>query len=98
MLAMTAGLIALTACDDGLMVETTDEADSGPPNPARSACVSAVEDQTGIGDLTVLSTNTSLTETQVFVGVGDGPATWRCIAANDGTVEQVTSMVDEGLF
>ena len=32
----------------------------------------------------------------VMVGVGDQNAPWRCLVANDGTVQEVTSQTDEG--
>jgi hypothetical protein len=95
LLALTC-LIVVVGCEETMVATETAELDVGLPNPAQAACMAAVADQTGEGNVTVLGSNTSLTGTTVTVGVGEDRAPWRCVASNDGAVEQVMSMMDEG--
>ncbi len=97
MIAATVCVLALTACDEAMMAETS-SIDSGLPSPSQSACMSAVASQAGDGNVTVLSGVSSRARTEYVVGVGEARAPWRCVANDNGEVEEVSSMVDEGML
>ena len=56
---------------------------------AIKACLAAVTDQTGEGNVSVLSTEFSQANSLVMVGVGASRAPWRCLVSNDGAVQEV---------
>ena len=55
------------------------------PSPEEQACLAAVSQETGTGDVAVLSSEFSQAGTVVLVGVGADRAPWKCIAYSDGT-------------
>lgn len=57
----------------------------GTPSPAEQACLAAVSQSTGNGDVMVLSSEFSEAGTLVRVGVGQDRAPWKCIAYSDGS-------------
>ena len=87
------GALVLAACEETATTGTA--VDSGLPSPAQAACMSAVARETGDGNVTVLGSSRALTGTELLIGVGDDRAQWRCLASNDGVVEEVSSVVDE---
>jgi glutamine synthetase len=93
-------LAALTGC-----VETTstDMASLAPTaadraTPAYQACVSAIASQTGnrTADVSVFKYVFSEAATQVEATIPGATAPWRCLSANDGTVEEVIFTGSEG--
>lgn len=57
---------------------------------AETACLSATAAQVGVPDVTTISATPSEAGTEVLIQVPGGAAPWRCIATNDGTVQQVS--------
>jgi hypothetical protein len=93
-------LAALTGC-----VETTstDMASLAPTaadraTPAYQACVSAIARETGnrTADVSVFNYLFSEAGTQVEATIPGANAPWRCLAANDGTVDEVMFTGSEG--
>lgn len=91
------GILMLAACEQAMMTETA-EIDAGLPSPAQSSCMAAVANEAGDGNVTVLSAGPSQAGTEVIIGVGEARAPWRCLAANDGMVEEVSSLADESFL
>lgn len=93
-------LAALTGC-----VETTSMAPASlaptaadRATPAYQACVGAIARQTGnrTADVSVFNYLFSEAGTQIEATVPGANAPWRCLAANDGTVEEVMFTGSEG--
>jgi curli biogenesis system outer membrane secretion channel CsgG len=100
LLIPTLALAALTGC-----VETTDTAATtlaptaaDRATPAYQACVSAIARETGnrTADVSVFNYLFSEAGTQVEATIPGANAPWRCLAANDGTVEEVMFTGSEG--
>jgi hypothetical protein len=91
---------ALTGCVDTAMVESTSIAPTAADRatPAYQACVSAIARQTGnaTADVAVFNYLFSEAGTQVEATVAGATAPWRCLASNDGTVQQVMFTGSEG--
>jgi len=62
---------------------------------AVEACVAAVTDQTGDGNVSVTSTEFSEANSLVMLGVGDNQAPWRCLVSNDAQVLEITFSGDD---
>ncbi len=95
MMAAAAGILALAACEE-IVVADAPTIDDGLPSPARAACMSAVADQAGDGNLAVLSGVASRSRTEYVLGVGEDRVQWRCVAGSDGVVQEVSPMADQG--
>ena len=69
-------------------------------SPAYRACVAAIAAQTGRSqaDVAVYDYLFSEAGTQVSATVAGAEAPWRCLAANDGTVEEVAYTGSEGFL
>lgn len=81
--------LSLTACATTETSEGTSMMRSA-SSLVESACMAAVNEQVGGSqDLTVLSSEFSEANSLVMVGVGPNRAPWRCLASNDGTVQEV---------
>jgi hypothetical protein len=89
-----AGSEAATA-DDGGGAMAGSQSSSDVSDAAIQACLSNVDNQTD-GDVVVLSSEFSEANSLVMVGVGDDRAPWRCLVANDGTVQEVMFAGSEG--
>jgi hypothetical protein len=90
-----AGSEASTA-DDGGGAMAGSQSSSGVSDAAVQACRSAVSNETNEGDVAVLSTEFSEANSLVMIGVGAQRAPWRCLVANDGTVQEVSFTGSEG--
>jgi hypothetical protein len=78
-------------------VEETGSASMGMPSPAAQACLQAVTQQTGNGDVALISdSGFSEAGTRIVVGVGPQRAEWECFQYTDGSVGGITSLTDEG--
>jgi hypothetical protein len=96
----TLALSALAACvetsstDMGALAPTA--ADRA--TPAYQACVAAIAGQTGnpTSSVSVFKYVFSEAGTQVEASVPGATAPWRCLSANDGTVEEVMFTGSEG--
>lgn len=80
--------------EDGRVAELSFAADpgagtAGAPGAAGQACLAAVADATGEGDVRVLSSATAAAGTRVTVGVGPGRTPWRCTAYPDGRTGRI---------
>lgn len=62
---------------------------------AINACMAAVTDQTGEGNISVSSTEFSEANSLVMIGVGADRAPWRCLVSNDGQVQEVMFTGDD---
>lgn len=70
--------------------------DNSVPPVARSACLGAVSRQTANPDVAIGDMIYSEANSQITVTVGPGRAPWRCLVSNQGAVQQVMSLTDEG--
>jgi hypothetical protein len=77
-------------------VTTAPLMDESVPPASRSACLAAVSRQTNNGDVQIIEMIFSEANSQVKVGVGPDRAPWRCLVSNDGVVQEVMSLTDEG--
>lgn len=100
LLALTASLL-LSACVDTMATETVTTiaptaADRA--SPAYRSCVAAIARTTGqsTSDVSVFDIASSEAGTTVQATVSTAVAPWRCIASNDGTVQQVLFTGSEG--
>ncbi|MEQ9688971.1 MAG: hypothetical protein RLO48_04500 [Bauldia litoralis] len=59
------------------------------------ACLAAVKAETNESDVTVASNEFSEANTIVMLGVGANRAPWKCLVANDGTVQEITFTGDD---
>ena len=82
----------LTAC-----VEDTGST-SATPSRANQDCLTAVAQETGNGQVRVLSSEAREANIRVVVGVGPDAAPWECITYGDGTIGGITSLTDEGFL
>lgn len=93
-------LAALTGCVETSPMEVTTIAPTAADRatPAYRACVNAIASQTGnrTADVAVFNYLFSEAGTQVEATVAGAVAPWRCIASNDGTVQQVMFTGSEG--
>lgn len=96
----TLALAALTGCVESTPMEVTSIAPTAADRatPAYQACVNAIARQTGnrTADVSVFNYLFSEAGTQVEATVAGANAPWRCIASNDGTVQQVMFTGSEG--
>lgn len=60
-----------------------------------TACVAALQLETGNDDIAVVRNSFSEAATEVLLEVGDMGMSWQCIVSNDGTVQQLTFMGDD---
>jgi hypothetical protein len=67
-----------------------------PPSPAEGACLAAVVESTGAGDVRVLGSQASGANTIVTVEVPGAEAPWACTVTPDGAVAAVTYAESEG--
>jgi hypothetical protein len=95
-------LAALAGCDE---TPSTDAGSLAPTaadraTPAYQACVSAIASQTGnkTADVSVFKYLFSEAGTQIEATIPGATAPWRCLAANDGTVEEVMFTGSEGFL
>lgn len=70
--------------------------DESVPSAARNACLGAVSRQTANPDVALGDMIYSEANSQITVTVGPGRAPWRCLVSNQGVVQQVMSLTDEG--
>jgi hypothetical protein len=94
-------LMALTGC-----VESTPSPVSNPiaptaadrATPAYQACVAAIAGQTGNSQADIIVRQYLFSEaaTRIEAGVPGANAPWRCVASNDGTVQEVMFAGTEG--
>lgn len=84
LLVLSAALAFLAACDNPAPTTTTEAM-----SPAAKSCLAAVAQETGEPSVSVLSQDFSEAGTMVSVQVAGAEAPWACLAANDGTVEEV---------
>ena len=84
--------------DDSAGVQNSETATSGQDTEGitNEACMAAVRQETNESDITVTSNEFSEANTLVMLGVGAQRAPWRCLVANDGTVQEVSFTGDEG--
>ena len=82
----------LTAC-----VEDTGSTSSY-SSRANQDCLTAVAQETGNGQVRVLSSEAREANIRVVVGVGPDAAPWECITYGDGTIGGITSLTDEGFL
>lgn len=91
-------VIALAACAEtgGSTPAPTASAQISSGSAAdEGACLSAVAQQTGNAQATVISSQFSQANTDIIIGVGPQQARWRCLVSG-GVVAEVTSLTDEG--
>jgi hypothetical protein len=95
-------LAALTGCVETSPMEVTSIAPTAADRatPAYQACVSAIARQTGnrTADVSVFNYVFSEAGTQIEATIPGATAPWRCLAANDGTVEEVMFTGSEGFL
>lgn len=91
---------ALAGCVDTAPVAVTSIAPTAADRatPAYQACVGAIARQTGnrTADVSVFNYLFSEAGTQVEATIPGATAPWRCLASNDGTVEEVMFTGSEG--
>lgn len=58
--------------------------------PAESACLAAVEKETGVSGVSTISVSPSEAATTVMVKVPGAEAPWKCNSDSDGNVAEVT--------
>ncbi len=103
-----AALLALAACDDSIGTSTsaTPPTSANPmfpdvgfspdvSNAAVDACRNAVDAQTD-GNVDIVGSEFSQAASVVYLTVGPQRAPWRCLAGNDGTVDEVMFVGSEG--
>lgn len=88
-------ILSLCACVEATMTPTA-ELDSGLPDPAVAACMSAVAGQTGIGIVAANKITQGVAGKTVLLGVGEQRAPWECRVDNSGAVVGLTSLTGEG--
>jgi hypothetical protein len=95
-------LSALTGCVETSAMEVTSIAPTAADRatPAYQACVSAIARQTGnrTTDVSVFNYSFSEAGTRVDATVAGANAPWRCLASNDGTVQEVMFTGSEGFL
>jgi glutamine synthetase len=93
-------LAALAGCVETASTTTSAVAPTAADRatPAYQACANAIASQTGnrTADVAVFNYLFSEAGTQVEATVPGATAPWRCLSANDGTVEQVMFTGSEG--
>lgn len=82
--------------DDGAGVAEQEPSSSDVSGAATDACLKAVSGETSESDVAVLSSEFSEANSMVTIGVGAARAPWRCLVSNDGAVQDVSSLADEG--
>lgn len=87
--AALAGLAGCASNENG--AGTTREA-----SPVEQACMDAVQDETGVGGLTVRKVAGGETGTVVTVNVPGAKAPWECYATSSGTVTSVRFSDSDG--
>ena len=103
-----AALLGLAACDDtvGTPTSATPPTSANPmfpdvgfspdvSNAAVDACRNAVDAQTD-GAVDIVGSEFSQAASVVYLTVGPQLAPWRCLAGNDGTVDEVMFVGSEG--
>lgn len=99
-LGLSAGLLAGCTADgtQAPPMAATQPAlmDQSVPPAARSACLAAVSNETGNGDVEITGMIFSQANSEVTVGVGPTRAPWRCLVSSSGVVANVMSMSNEG--
>ena len=85
--AATLCLLSLAACEEAMT--TTSEVDTGLPDPAVAACMSAVAQRTGVGIVAPMEISGGLSGKTVSLGVGEERAPWECRVDQSGTVVAV---------
>ncbi len=70
--------------------------DESVPSVARSACLGAVSRQTANPDVAIGNMIYAEANSEITVTVGPDRAPWRCLVSNQGVVQQVMSLTDEG--
>jgi hypothetical protein len=100
LLSVPLALAALSGCVETTSMETGSLAPTAADRatPAYQACVSAIAGQTGntTANVNVFTYVFSEAATQVEATVPGATAPWRCLASNDGVVQQVMFTGSEG--
>jgi hypothetical protein len=82
-----AALLALAACDDTVQVDTSSQPMRTGTGAAESACLAAVNRNYGSDVASIISSDSSEADTEVMVSTQG--ESFRCLASNDGTVEDL---------
>jgi hypothetical protein len=86
---VAAAALSVAACDDMAMTETATAPTRTGAGAAEAACIAAVNVNMGSGGSTITNSEFSEAGTLVMVRSDDG-TTWRCLASNDGVVEDLS--------
>ena len=93
-LATVSGCMNTQTADQAAMTLAPTAADR--ETPAYKACVAAIAKTTGVSDMQVFDYVYSEAGTQIQATIPSATAPWRCLASNDGVVEQVMFTGSEG--
>lgn len=100
LLFATCSLAALAGCAETVPSDVASIAptDADRVTPAYMACVDAIASQTGnsAADVAVFDYLYSEAGTRIQATIPGAEAPWSCLAANDGTIEQVMYTGSEG--
>lgn len=92
-------MLLLAGCvTDDTAVTTIAPTDADRAQPAYQACLAAIAKTTGrpAADIAIFDYSFSEAGTRVQASVAGAEAPWSCLAANDGTVEEVMYTGSEG--